>query len=91
MEKEVKKKRDWWKNILLIILIIYLIGVFSSNNNEEISNCVNECVLEINNCMTSSSLFDSIYDKSGVIEYIPYSDFEDCYLDLETCINNCEE
>jgi len=86
-EANTKPKKWGWIVIVWVIIIILALWVVGGlfDNSEEYSSCVSNCVSDNWACVS-----DSIsYDKSGngwISEY----DFEDCSLDLESCVSDCQ-
>jgi len=68
--------------IIIVILIISFISDFFSSV-EDYSNCVDNCVLDNELCLTH------IYVRSEE-DYIKYDDVEGCSNDLENCVNDCK-
>ena len=87
-EETTKKKTEenqwiWWIILILVILgVLWFFGFF--DGNDDYSYCVDNCVADMGLCTSGSFVFDK--DGEG---YIPESDYNSCYDDLEYCVSNC--
>jgi len=83
-EKEIlKNKIPWWIIAILIILVIILLN--TSDNLEDYTNCVDDCVYDVYDCMYSYEVWDSQGNS-----YIEYWGADYCISELEYCTTICE-
>jgi hypothetical protein len=85
-EEKIEKSNVAGGAILIIIIIIgafYLF--FSFINSDEYSSCINDCIYDNSDCLSSSY----IYDNQGNA-YVSDLDAEICSGELEICVNRCK-
>lgn len=79
--------KDWktWVIIILTIITFYLYLYF--DDGELYRECVDECVLNNNNCVNSSHI---VYFPPITYQYVEYGRAESCQWTLESCIRWCK-
>jgi len=83
-DNQLSKKRVPWGIIVLLILLAIL--YFSASNNiDEYIYCIDDCVYDNSDCISSSY----VYDNQGN-SYIKEYDADSCVSELEDCVSSCE-
>ncbi len=77
-----KKKINYWKQIGLGLLIGLAFSFFFMwyDNTDEYSNCVDECVVDNNYCVSNLRVSDEDFFKLSC---------KDCSMELESCVEDC--
>jgi len=89
MKKQEKNLlEDWkiWVILVLIVLLVYFYWSFGNQTNDKgyEKYCIDFCVSDIGNCAGLSYIVDSDGES-----WLYGWDFEDCFGELENCIDEC--